>query len=112
MPWANQDLMNKRAEFAMKALHTDNFAALCREYGISRRVGYKWVDRFEAGGLGGMREQSRRPGRSPEKLEEEAIFEMVKLKERHRSWGPQKIREVYLRLHGQAPSESKFQTGL
>jgi transposase InsO family protein len=32
----------------------------------------------------------------------------VKLKERHRAWGPKKIREVYLRQHGQAPSESSF----
>ena len=108
MPWETQDLMNQRTEFAMKALQTDNFRALCREYGISARVGYKWRDRFVAGGLGGMSEQSRRPRRSPGKLEEEVICRMVRLKERHRAWGPQKIREVYLRQHGAAPSESSF----
>src|SRR5215203_5676335 len=100
--------MNKRTEFAMKALRTDNFRALCREYGISPRVGYKWRDRFVAEGLGGMREQSRRPGRSPEKLEEEVICQMVRIKERHPSWGPKKLREVHLRQYGSAPSESSF----
>jgi putative transposase len=108
MPWETQDVMNKRREFAMKALQTDNFRALCREYGISARVGYKWRARFVEGGLEGMREKSRRPHRSPEKLEEETICRMVRLKERHRTWGPQKIREVYLRAHGEAPSESSF----
>jgi len=33
---------------------------------------------------------------------------MIRLKERHRSWGPRKLRDVYLRAHGQAPSESSF----
>ncbi len=108
MPWTTQNLMNKRTEFAMKALQSENFRALCREYGISPRVGYKWRDRFVAEGLGGMREKSRRPGRSPEQLEEEVICAMVRLKERHPAWGPRKIREVYLRGHGSAPSESSF----
>ncbi len=108
MPWVTQNLMNKRAEFAMRALQTDNFVALCREYGISRKTGYKWCERFAAGGFGGMGDQSRRPHRSPEKLEEEVICQMVRLKQRHRHWGPQKIREVYLRSHGWAPSESSF----
>jgi len=87
MPWATQDLMNKRTEFAMKALQTDNFRALCREYGVSPRVGYKWRDRLVTEGLGGMREKSRRPGRSPEKVEEAVICQLVRIKERHRSWG-------------------------
>ena len=52
-----------------------------------------------------MGEKSRRPAGSPERLEETVVCEMVRLKERHRAWGPRKIREVYLRLHGSAPSE-------
>jgi len=109
MPWATQeDLMKKRAEFAMRAFQSENFAALCREYRISRKTGYKWLERFEAEGLSGMGDKSRRPCRSPEKLEEEVICRMVRFKERHRHWGPQKIREVYLRRYGQAPSESSF----
>jgi putative transposase len=108
MPWAAQNLMNRRTEFAMKALQTDNFRALCREYGISPRIGYKWRDRFRQEGLGGMSELSRRPRRSPESVGEEVVCRMVALKERHRHWGPRKIRAVYLRQWGEGPSESSF----
>lgn len=43
----------------MKSLATDNFRALCREYGISPKVGYKWRGRFVAEGLAGLRDLSR-----------------------------------------------------
>ena len=108
MPWTAPNLMNRRTEFAMKALQTDNFRALCREYGISPRIGYKWRDRFLQEGLSGMSELSRRPRRSPESLGEEVICRMVAIKERHRHWGPKKIREVYVRRWGKAPSVSSF----
>ena len=108
MPWETLDLMKQRAEFVLRALETENFKGLCREYGISRRVGYKWRDRFIAGGMEGLEEKSRRPHRSPEQVGEEVICRMVKLKERHRHWGPRKIREVYERQWGKAPSESSF----
>lgn len=110
MPWRTQKLMNQRTEFALRALQTENFSELCREYGISRRVGYKWRERFYREGLAGMKEGSRRPKHHPETLVEDVICRMVKLKERHRRWGPRKIREVYLRQWGEAgtPSESSF----
>jgi transposase-like protein len=70
MPWLNPNLMNQRIEFARRALRTENFRALCREYGISPRVGYKWRERFMEQGEAGMVERSRRPQRSPEALGE------------------------------------------
>ncbi len=108
MPWAPQNLMNKRSEFAQKALQADNFTELCREYGISPKTGYKWRKRFLEEGGQGMRDQSRRPKSSPEKLGEEVVCRIVRLKQRHAKWGPQKLREVYRREHGSAPSESSF----
>jgi transposase len=108
IPWQPQEIMNQRTEFALRALQTDNFRALCREYEISPQVGYKWVERFQAEGMGGMSERSRKPHSSPESVGEEVICRMVKLKERHRHWGPRKIRAVYLRHWAEAPSESSF----
>jgi len=64
MPWQTQSVMNQRIEFAMKSLQTDNFRALCREYGISAKVGYKWRGRFVAEGISGLRDLSRRPKHS------------------------------------------------
>ena len=100
--------MDQRKEFVMKALRTENFRALCQEYGISTKTGYKWHERFLQFGLEGMLEQSRRPRGHAEQLSEEVVCEIVRFKEKHRHWGPRKIRELYLRRHGQAVSESSF----
>jgi putative transposase len=108
MPWPTQKIMNQRTEFVLKAMQTDNFQALCREYGISPKVGYKWRNRFLEQGLAGMGDQSRRPHSSPGGLEEEKVCRIVLLKKRHMHWGPRKIREVYERQWGSAPSESSF----
>ena len=53
--------MEQRIEFALKAMGTLNFRALCQEYGISAKTGYKWRERFLREGLEGMEEESRRP---------------------------------------------------
>ena len=95
-------------EFGLKALQTDNFRALCQEYGISPKTGYKWRERMLRYGLAGMAEQSRRPRSHADELAEGVICEMVRLKQAHRHWGPRKIRELYLRKHGAAASESSF----
>ena len=100
--------MHERIEFALKAMNTLNFRALCQEYGISAKTGYKWKERFIREGLGGMEEESRRPKSSPEQLPEEEVCEIVRLKLAHLSWGPRKIRELYLRRHGEVASESTF----
>jgi transposase InsO family protein len=95
-------------EFAMKSLRTDNFRALCAAYGISAKTGYKWQQRLLQYGLTGMAEQSRRPKHSAHELAEAVVCEIVRLKQAHPYWGPRKIRELYLRSHGQAVSESSF----
>ena len=100
--------MNQRTEFVLKALKTDNFRALCQEYGISAKTGYKWKERFLAEGLGGMSEHSRRPKRSPEGLSEGVVCEIVRLKQKHRYWGARKLRNIYERVHAEVPSESSF----
>jgi putative transposase len=108
MPWEKSEPMDQRREFAIKALGTLNFRALCQEYGISAKTGYKWRERFLRQGLEGMGEESRRPRSSPGQLSESQVCEMVRLKLAHTYWGPRKIRTLYQRCHGQAPSESSF----
>src|SRR5437667_332452 len=108
MPWRKSEPMEERIEFGLKALRSENFRALCREYGITARTGYKWRERFLRYGIEGMAEESRRPRSSPGALEESEVCEIVRLKEAHRHWGPRKLRELYLRLHGEAASESTF----
>src|SRR5690349_12774532 len=108
MPWKEVLKMNQRVEFALKALRTENFRELCLEYGISAKTGYKWRERFLKQGASGMEELSRKPLKSPKGLGESVVCEIVRLKGRHMHWGPRKIRELYRRQHGEAPSESTF----
>jgi len=100
--------MEERIEFGLRALGGGNFRALCREYGITARTGYKWRERLVRWGTEGLKEESRRPQRSPGALGEREVCEMVRLKQTHSRWGPRKIRELYLRLYGRAASESSF----
>ena len=108
MPWIPLTKMNQRVEFVLKAQTTANFRALCREYGISTRVGYKWQSRFLAGGLDGLVEQSRRPKSSPDGLSEEVVCRIVRYRERHPTWGARKFQELYRRGYGEPPSESSI----
>ena len=100
--------MDERKEFAVKALGTLNFGALCEEYGIRAKTGYKCRERFLRQGLEGMGEESRRPRSSAGQLSESQVCEMVRLKLAHTYWGARKIRTLYHRCHGQARSESKL----
>lgn len=108
MPWKANTVMNERTEFVLKALKTDNFRALCQEYGISAKTGYKWKERFVTEGLSGVAEHSRRPKSSPEGLDERVVCEIVRLKQKHKYWGARKLRDIYGRVHATVPSESSF----
>jgi transposase InsO family protein len=100
--------MEQRVEFVLRAQRTENFRALCQEYGISAKTGYKWQERFLRLGLGGMEEESRRPHHHAEELGEGEVCAIIRLKLAHPRWGPRKIRELYLRRHGKVASESSF----
>src|SRR5262245_24625390 len=108
MPWKSVEPMNQRSEFVLRAIKTENFRELCREYGISAKTGYKWRERFLQDGLKGVAELSRRPKNSPQGLAEAVVCEIVRLKQQHRHWGHRKLRKVYERLHLEVPSESSF----
>ena len=50
--------MNQRKEFVLKSFHTLNFKALCEEFRISPKTGYKWQKRFMKNGEAGLEEGS------------------------------------------------------
>ena len=108
MPWKKSEPMEQRTEFALKALKTENFRALCQEYGVSTKTGYKWRERFLSMGIAGLAEESRRPSNNPQQLKQEEVCEIVRLKLAHPYWGPRKIRELYLRQHAEVASLSSF----
>lgn len=102
--------MNQRIEFVMKAFKAENFRALCQEYGISTKTGYKWVERFKKYGQAGLGDGSRRPRSHGRQLSEVVTCQIIHLKHLRPAWGPKKIRAIYARIHkGQeVPSESSF----
>jgi len=110
MPWKATDVVTVREEFVLKALGGSfSFSRLCQAFGVSRKTGYKWLARFRQSGLGGLKNQGRRPHCSPGALKEETVCELIRIKlASPASWGPKKVLGVYHRRHGtgQAPSLS------
>lgn len=103
--------MDQRSEFVLRAFGgAEHFSELCREFGISRKTGYKWKQRFVEDGLSGLGDQSRRPGSTPHEIGETMVCQIVKLKLAHPSWGARKLRAVLERTLSAAelPSESSF----
>ena len=93
MPWKESSAMSQRTEFVEEALKENaNRRALCREYGISPRTGYKWLKRYEAQGELGLYEGSRRPKHSPRKSDPLVEEEVLRVRSKHPSWGGRKIR--------------------
>jgi hypothetical protein len=101
MPWKETGVVDQRVEFSLRALRGEvPFTQLCDEFGISTKTGYKWRERFLSQGRAGLEDQSRRPLRFREATSEDVVCELVRLKMKHRNWGPKKICELYTRTHG------------
>lgn len=69
-----------------------NMAEVCRAFGISRKTGYKWLERYEGGGIGALSDQSRAPHCQARQVLPEVAAEVMKLRTSHPSWGPAKLK--------------------
>ena len=109
MSWSVRGLKDTRVEFVMIAREADaSMSAACRQFGISRKTGYKWLHRYNTSGLEGLVDFSRRPRSSPLQLGGDAVVALVKLHEGHDDWGPKKLRARLIRSNscpdGKVPS--------
>ena len=113
MPWQEVSTMSLRYEFVKLASQEDaNMTQLCQRFGISRKTGYKWLDRYLAQGKGGLHDQSRRPVDSPYKTAPQLEKAIVALRRRHPEWGGRKLRKRLLMLgHREVPTASTI-TGI
>ena len=91
--------MDERLRFVARLLDGEKMAALCREFDISRKTGYKIFERYQNCGLEGLTDRSRRPYRQANKLPVQIEKVIVRLKREHPSWGAPKIRETLRRRH-------------
>ena len=92
MPWKETDVRSERIAFVARALSAgSNVSALCREFGISRKTGYKWLRRFDqVGRLSALEEHSRRPQHSPHQTSEAIELQVEALRRRY-GWGSKKL---------------------
>ena len=88
MPWEEVTIMAQRAVFIELALRERaNMRALCREFGITPRTGYKWLKRFRDEGEAGLYDRSRRPKRSPRRSSARTEGAVLKVRSEHPAWG-------------------------
>jgi transposase InsO family protein len=101
MPWNEVTKMSLKLEFVRFALkENEPFSALCKRYNISRKTGYKLLQRYAQYGESGLSDQSRKPKTSPSKSKSSIEKKIVKLREEKPSWGGRKIK-AYLLAKGE-----------
>jgi transposase InsO family protein len=108
MPWLVKDLIFVRLELVnLISQPGANVRQVCRRFGVSPTLAYKWKARYEALGVEGLADQSRRPRRSPGQTVEAVEEQIVALRREHPVWGGRKLRRRLLDLgHKYVPSAS------
>lgn len=95
MPWMECSLMSSRLEFVRLAQAPDaNFSTLCTAFGISRKTGYKWLQRFAAAGVDGLADRSRRPKSSPNRSDDDIEAAIIALYLAYPCWGGRKLKAL------------------
>ena len=89
--------MEERLRFVARLLDGEAMTDVCREFGISRKTGYKIFDRYKEHGLQALSDRSRRPVRYANQLPNQVESLIVSLKRNKPHWGARKIRELLLR---------------
>lgn len=86
----------------------DSFSALCQRYSISRKTGYKLVERYRQQGVDGFEERSRRPHHQPTQLPHVVQQSILELRRRgQQELGPKKIQALLKRHHPEQPVPSR-----
>jgi putative transposase len=103
VPWKVESVVDARKSFIgdwLEKKHELPFGAICAQHGITRQLGYKWVARFQDGGMANLVDRSRAPVHRPHATSAEVVDAIVALRMRFTHFGPRKIRTV---LAGQRP---------
>ena len=97
MPWKESSVMEERLRFVARLLDGEGMSEVCREFGISRKTGYKIFSRYKDQGLEALCDRSRRPVRYANQLPQQVEQLIVDLKRGKPHWGARKIRELLVR---------------
>ena len=97
MPWKECSVMDERLRLVAKLLEGESMSEVCRDFGISRKTGYKIYNRYKEHGLEALSDRSRRPVRYANQLPNQIERLILRLKQDKPHWGARKIRELLVR---------------
>jgi putative transposase len=100
MPWSQTMPMDQRIQFIADYLRDSlSVTELCQLYAVSRKTGYKWVNRYLTRGPAGLEEVSRKPHVSPRQTPESVVAAIVDARRHHPSWGAKKLLKILCKKH-------------
>jgi len=94
MPWKETRVEEQRLKFIVACLDEESgwtMTELCATFGVSRKSGYKWLQRYRDAGLDGLGERRRAPLHHPNATPAEIVQQVIAARKQHRFWGPRKL---------------------
>src|SRR4030065_376287 len=102
MPWRAILPMDEKIRFIETfQAGVFNFAELCAFFDITRKTGYKWVERWRAEGRAGLEDRSHATLSCPHRMREDVAAVLLAIRRKHRGWGPAKLLRI---VRGRQPS--------
>jgi len=93
MTWKTSSVVDERMRFICALRDSDeSFSQLCAQFGISRKTGYKWVERYEAGGPQALNNEPSGPKSSKFSTPAPIVARLLEARKLHPRWGPKKLR--------------------
>lgn len=100
MPWKETSPMDQKMLFiADHTLNLFSVTELCDRFGISRKTGYKWIDRYQEKGPEGLAERSHRPLHCPHATPAEITDAILEARGLHPGMGPKKLLALLRKRH-------------
>ena len=100
MPWRQTSPMDQKMQFIADYLRqTLSIIELCELYGVSRKTGYKWIERSLKHGPLGLEERSRQPHSSPHQTPRPVVDAFIELRRHHPAWGAKKLLSILQKRH-------------
>jgi transposase InsO family protein len=94
VPWRVSHTVNERVKFVVRLDAGESMTDLCREFGISRKTGYKFWERYKRLGPQGLEDVSRAPKRVARRTAPEIEAALVEARKRHPTWGGRKLKRA------------------
>ncbi len=92
MPWKETFPVDERLRFISLVNESDEtFESLCKQFGISRKTGYRWVDRYEKLGPSGLEERGPVALTFPHATPGSVVTALLELRKEKPTWGPKKL---------------------